>query len=175
MRKCEGKMPIPLKFANVYDAFREPVVHPDPVTGNLVPKITNQSLLLLTDDTGINCSLGWDTAATLVNASLTLTVDDNDFSAPAVLYLHTYKLVSNIDWLVGGSATDSATNLAAAISRLDGFSATSLLEVVTILGPRGAAGFNIAFKAAYGAGVVNFLFSTADFMTSATITKPYLE
>lgn len=168
-------MPTPLKFSNVFDSFKDLVVHPDPVTGSLVPKLVNQSLLVLPNETGVNCSIGWDTPATLVNATLDITVDSNNFTSTAILYLHTYKLTSNIDWAIGGSAALTAVNIAAAINTLEGFSATANAAVITVLGPKGGAAFGISFKAAYGGAIVNFSFSTKDFMTTPTITKPYIE
>lgn len=168
-------MPIPLKFSNVFDAFKDLVVHPDPVTGNLVPKLVNQSLLVLPDESGVNCSIGWDTDSTLVNSMLEITVASNNFTSRAVLYLHTYKLISGLDWVVGGGINDSATNLAAAINTLDGFSATAVGAVITVLGPKGAAGFGIPFRSSYDGAIVNFTFSTENYLTHATITKPYIE
>jgi hypothetical protein len=61
-----------------------------------------------------------------------ITVLDNDFSkGRAVLTLGPFEIVSNIHYLPGASTTLTATALAAVISRLPGWAASSVGPVVT--------------------------------------------
>lgn len=54
------------------------------------------------------------------------TVADNDFTTgAAILFLGENKIISDIDFIPGVGVDDTATAIAAAISRLPGFSATS--------------------------------------------------
>lgn len=89
-------------------------------------------------------------------ATATVTVADNDFSAGATLYVGEYTLVSGVDFSVGGTAGDTATNLANAINNLDGFTASPSGSDVDITGAGGPAGNEARLEAEYGAGVTNF-------------------
>jgi len=75
------------------------------------------------------------------------TVDDNDFSTgPAVLTLGPFEVISNVDYVVGSSDAVTATNIAAAISNLAGFSATANLAVVSVeydIGPADIVDFSV--------------------------------
>ena len=61
------------------------------------------------------------------------TVADNDFTTGlAVLVLGEYRVISNIDFIPGVGVNDTAIAVAAAISRLPGFSATPTAAVVAV-------------------------------------------
>lgn len=65
-------------------------------------------------------------------ATGTFTVADNSFPAPAELILGTHRLVNSFDYLIGADTAHTATNIAAAISLLPGFSAVAVASVVTV-------------------------------------------
>lgn len=66
------------------------------------------------------------------DATGSFTVADNTFPGPVELVLGDYHIFNSFDYLVGAAAADTAANIAAAICKLPGFSATSLLAVVTV-------------------------------------------
>ena len=69
-----------------------------------------------------------------VGMSGTVTVADNDFTTGWVEFiLGDYRLISDIEFAVGAGVNDTATNLAAAISLLPGFSASAVGADVTVL------------------------------------------
>ena len=61
-----------------------------------------------------------------------LTVANNNFTLPAHVILGEYTLISSIDFTPGVGVNQTATALAAAISRLPGFQAVAVLAVVSI-------------------------------------------
>jgi len=67
-----------------------------------------------------------------VQATGSFKVADNTFPGTAELIMGDYRLINNFDYLIGAAAADTATNIAAAISRVPGFSATALVDVVTV-------------------------------------------
>ncbi len=81
-----------------------------------------------------------DTTDFLVEHEASLEVDDNDFSAGAVIRIGDFELLANIDFVEAGSATLTAVEIADAIDNLPGYSASSLLAVVTVVGKKGAQG-----------------------------------
>jgi len=83
------------------------------------------------------------------------TVANNDFSDRAVLILGEYRLVSNIDFMAGAGVNATATNIAAAISRVRGFSATAVLAVVTVEYSDGPIS-EVDFRSTYFGTVINF-------------------
>lgn len=62
----------------------------------------------------------------------TLTVADNDFSVRAVIILGQFRLTSGVDFAIGGSTAATATNIAASISQLFGFTAVANASDVEI-------------------------------------------
>lgn len=87
-------------------------------------------------------------------------VTDNGFQGTfASLYIGPYEIVSNRDYVVGGGAGATATNIAAAISNLPGYDAIAAGAVITVEGPEGAVGDRLRFRAAYRGGAKNFTFT----------------
>lgn len=76
----------------------------------------------------------------------TLTVADNTFADPVIITLGPYTLTNGINYAKGAAAGDTAVAIAAAISRLEGFSATAALTVVTIVSTSGLVMQPIQFK-----------------------------
>lgn len=93
-----------------------------------------------------------------VNATGTVTVAGNTFAGPTTLQLGPYTLTSGVEFAVGATANDTATNLQGAIDALPGYSASVLAPVVTVTGPFGVIGNEAAFKAG-GASPSNFTLS----------------
>lgn len=92
----------------------------------------------------------------------TVTVSNNTFSADAILFLGEYELVNGVDYTVGGTAGDTATNLAAAISNLSGYTASASGSDVDIEGPNGPFGGKIILDVEYEGTVQNFSLSPDD-------------
>lgn len=159
------------KFSQVSDKFMDLVVHQDNTTGKWYGRGAKGSHHFFPNNTGSTSVIGWDIPATELPATLDIGIIDNDFTYAAVLYIGGYRLVSGVDWVVGGTATLSAVALAATISRLKGFRATSLAEVVSIFGPNGGAGFSIPFSFAYDGLVINFSTVNDLYMTPPVITE----
>ncbi|MEL7340988.1 MAG: hypothetical protein AAGM67_10910 [Bacteroidota bacterium] len=85
----------------------------------------------------------------------TLTILDNDFSTGrAILELGIYELVAGEDFLVGAAATDTATNLAALISLLPGYTAVAAGADVNIEGPKDLQ--EEVFKVLYEGTIQNY-------------------
>lgn len=102
----------------------------------------------------------------------TITVVDNTFTYAAKLYLGPYVLVSGVDYTVGGAVGATATNLAAAIDALPGFSASAVGAVITVTGPLGEVGNELRFSAVYSGSVQNLTLSpTTGFMANG---EPFL-
>lgn len=74
------------------------------------------------------------------NQTGTVTVADNDFSTGrAEIHIAQYVLVAGEDFAVGGSTAATATNIAAAIANLNGFSGTVAVgSDVEVEGPLGS-------------------------------------
>ena len=103
-------------------------------------------------------------------------VNDNDFTDRAVIILGDYELVSQIDYLVAGAAAGTATNIAAAINNLPGFTATPSTTAVTIT--REPALERVEFRVLHHGAVTNFdtLVPATGFMEPGTpaISAPTL-
>jgi len=101
-------------------------------------------------------------------ATATLTVADDDHTTGyAYIYIGDYQLVADVDYVTGGGVNATATNIAAAISRLKDFSATALGAVVSIDGPLGLDGETWRFEGEYGGSKTNYTLVPADgFLTS---------
>lgn len=95
-----------------------------------------------------------DAVEFLVEHEAEVTVDDNDFSAGAVIRIGEFELIANIDFVEGASSTDTASAIAAAISNLPGYSATNVGPIVTVVGKKGAQGKADRFEV-QGFGAVN--------------------
>jgi len=92
----------------------------------------------------------------------TITVALNTFTGPTTILLGEYVLTSDEDFVVGGSTAATATNLAAAINALPGYSAPIPgASIITVTGPFGVLGAEAIFKSG-GASPQNFTFSPAD-------------
>lgn len=103
------------------------------------------------------------TAGVPVASAATLSVDDNDFSLPATLYLGQYVLVSDVDYVVGAGVAATATALAAAIDALPGYTApVPGAAIISITGPLGPDGNDVLFEAIYGGDIQNFTLTPAD-------------
>lgn len=91
-------------------------------------------------------------------------VSDADFSTgEAILWIGDYTLETTENWTpTNGNANQSATDLAAAIDTLPGFSASAVAATVTILGPLGSIGGTLTFKAAYTGTKVNYSLTPTD-------------
>lgn len=90
----------------------------------------------------------------------TVDVINNDFSVPTRLLLGEYELISDEDYAANGLALGViATNLATAISNLNGYNATPAGTIVNIEGPFGALGDSLILKAIYEGAVTNFTLS----------------
>ncbi len=76
-----------------------------------------------------------ETARTgVAGATAAITVANNDFTTGlAVLSLGYHKIVSRIDFIPGAGVNDTAAEIATAVNRLPGFSATSDAAVVSIV------------------------------------------
>ena len=81
-----------------------------------------------------------NTGAPFTHQTGAVTVADNDFSTGrAEVYIDKYILVADEDFLVGGTTALTATALALAISRLNGYSGTfAAASVVNVVGPLGS-------------------------------------
>lgn len=84
-------------------------------------------------------------------------VSDTFAGQSASLFVGPFELVSNRDFVTGGGAAATATNIATAISALPGYSATPAGTTVTVTGPRGQVG--LRFDAVYRGGDLNFDFT----------------
>jgi hypothetical protein len=76
---------------------------------------------------------GMMTGTSFAKATGTFEVVDNTFADPVELVIGDYRIFNSVDYAVGVAAANTATNIAAVISKLPGFSATAALAVVTVL------------------------------------------
>ena len=76
---------------------------------------------------------GMMTGSTFSKATGHFEIVSNAFAVPVELVLGDYRIVNGVDYTVGAAAADTATNMAASISKLPGYSATAALAVVTVL------------------------------------------
>lgn len=76
---------------------------------------------------------GMMTGTNFSQATGTFEVVDNTFADPVELILGDYHIFNSVDYAIGAAAANTATNIAAVISKLPGFSATAALAVVTVL------------------------------------------
>jgi hypothetical protein len=85
-----------------------------------------------------------------------ITVADNDFSTGlAELVLGEYRLLAQLDFAIGALPANTATNVAAAISALPGWTATAALDVVEVTRELGPAD-EVDFQALHHGTKVNF-------------------
>lgn len=115
---------------------------------------------------GIGTRVGlvdYTTSPVPVGASATIVVADNNFSDAAHLSIGEFTLTSGEHFIVGGTTAITATNLAAAINRLPGFSApTPGASTITVTGPAGPGGNAILLEAVYGGAIQNFTLTPDD-------------
>lgn len=105
-------------------------------------------------------------------ATATVQVDDNDFSARATLFVGPFRAVSGLDYAIGGGVNATATNLAAYLDALPHISASALADVVTIIWTNGASVEDVRLDAVYEAALSNFIF-TPPFMAVAAGDSPF--
>lgn len=99
-----------------------------------------------------------------VTAVGSFVVADNTFPAVVELLLSDHRLINNFDYAIGALAANTATNIAAAISKLPNFSATAGGATVTIRYAKQAD--DVVFKAIHHGAVSSFTtFSGAGFLT----------
>lgn len=78
----------------------------------------------------------------------TITVASNTFLGPTILRLGRYTLTTGVDFAVGATANDTATNLHAAIAALPEYAGSTVVApVITVVGPPGPGGNVAAFHA----------------------------
>lgn len=104
----------------------------------------------------IRGSLEYTTPELPVAGSVTVEVDNNNFSALATLSVGTHRLTSNSDYVVGGTDADTATNLAAAIDAIQGVSASAVGTTITVTGATGLQGLDFQVTALYRGSIQNF-------------------
>jgi hypothetical protein len=127
-----------------------------------VPRGSDRTKVLNPSAPGITTYQGlglYTTPPEPVAATGDVTVADNNFTAPAVLYIGPYVVVSGDDYTPGGSTALTATALAAAIDALPGYSAIAVGSVVTVTGLTGPNGNVARFEATYRGTVQNFTLS----------------
>lgn len=76
---------------------------------------------------------GMMTGTSFAQATGHFEVVDNTFADPVELIIGDYHLFNSVDYAIAGTKAATATNIAAVISKLPGFSATAALAVVTVL------------------------------------------
>lgn len=128
-----------------------------------------QNIGFATDHTNATRAPGRSLITKTVNATLdpfggvppprgALTVASDTFAGPsASLFVGPFELVSGRDFVTGGGAAVTATNIATAISALPGYTGTPAGPVVTVDGPAGQSG--LRFDATYRGGDANFTFA----------------
>lgn len=89
-----------------------------------------------------------------VPATGSFVVADNTFPAVAELLIGDYRLLNNFDYAIGVGVNQTATNIAAAISRLPNFSASAVGATVTVRCFQQAD--EVVFKAIHHGAVVSF-------------------
>jgi len=104
----------------------------------------NTSFLSYGQDAARNTVVGTGTGSLLTNPPWTnqtgsVTINDNDFTTGrAFVFIGRYVLEAGEDFAIGGAVGATATNLALAISRLTGYTATPAGAVVNVVGPLGS-------------------------------------
>lgn len=90
----------------------------------------------------------------------TVTVSSDVFDGQsASLFIGPYELVSNRDFVTGGGAAVTATNIAAAVSALEGYVGSTIGADVIVRGPFGQGDEALRFFARYRGGDMNFTFA----------------
>ena len=135
-----------------------PVGHWDPSqagTPSKPPKPSHRTITsgVINSDRGPVAN-GMMAVGTFTLATGSFEVLDNTFPAAAELVLGDFRLVNGVDYVVGAAPADTASAMAAAISKVTGFSATSALAVVTVKCAYRADDVN--FYAVHHGGVVSF-------------------
>ena len=150
-----GRNPVKIRQEFIYQHFPEIPGHGTEFgAGTIAEKTPGVRTMMGT--------LDYTTPLTPIPAAGTVTVVDNDFTAPSSLMLSEFELTSGEDFTVGGAVGATATNLALAISALPGFTATALGPVITIVGPPGLDGNDVNFEALYAGAVANFTLNPLD-------------
>ena len=111
------------------------------------PGVTTQQGLLSGDPAG---------------ATATITVDDNDFTDKAFLFIGPYVLTSGEDFTVGGSTGATATAIATAIGALPGITASPSGSDVNITVRGGPAGDRVRFDVLFAGSVTNYTLAPAN-------------
>jgi len=118
----------------------------------------------------------WDSPTGATPASAVLTVDDNDFSDGAAIILGDHVLESWRDFTPGAAAANTATDIAASISRIHGYAAQAVGDDVQITYQ--PSGDLVEFRVRHYGSVVNFtgLTPSTGFMNPGepTVSDPVL-
>ena len=131
---------IPREGYHITDGdFKQPGIH------------TNQGLLTYTD------------SPVPVGGTATIVVVDNTFTIGTALWIGQFELLSNEDYLVGGTTALTAVALAAAIDALPGFTApVPGASTITVTGPFGIDGNDTRLEAVFTGAVANFTLTPDD-------------
>jgi hypothetical protein len=154
------------------DPSRGPAGNPDPVrqtyTHQLFPELGGRGPDVGTPDPrspGVSTHIGhvdYTTAPIPVAATGTITVAADTWTGPTTVHIGQYVLTSDVDFVTGGGVNATATNLAAAIDALPGYSAPAPgAAIITVTGPFGVQGNEVAFYAD-GSTPQNLTFVPAD-------------
>ena len=126
----------------------------------------------------INARVAPTTTPILNPAEGYFTVNDNDFTTGrAVLHIGDYELISHLDFAVGVGVNATAANIAAAVSKLPGFTGQNVGPVVHVFYDAGPMDV-VEFRAAFNGMVTNFTTFVPDngqlAMGSPSIVAPLL-
>jgi hypothetical protein len=116
-------------------------------TFQLCPEIAGRGPV--TDSAGLSTLRGnitYPSSGGPVASSGKVTVATVAFAGPTTLILGQYRLTTDEDFVVDASTSTTATNLAAAIDALPGYTGSASTDDVNITGPVGPDGNEIAFK-----------------------------
>lgn len=150
---------------------RGPAGNPDPVRQTydhqLFPELGGRGPEVGTADPrspGVSTHIGhvaFTTPGVPVASTGDITVVADAWTGPTTVHLGRFVLTSDVDFVTGGGVAAVATNLATAIDALPGYSATPAGAVVTVTGPFGVMGSEVAFYSD-GSTPQNFTFTPED-------------
>lgn len=150
---------------------RGPAGNPDPIrqtyTHQLFPELGGRGPEVSTPDPrspGVSTHIGhvaYTTPPVPVAAAGTITVAADVWTGPTTVHIGQFVLTSDVDFVTGGGVNPTATNLATAINALPGYTATPAGAVITVGGPFGVQGNEVAFYAD-GSTPQNLTFAPAD-------------
>lgn len=137
----------------------------NPIKGK--QKVTMQITL---DEKGLasNCLVPESQKATGIG---TITVANNTFTAGTTLFIGDSQIICGEHFVAGVDEEATATNIATVIDRIPNFSATSLVDVITVT-YEGVLDSTLPFYATYKGSVANFTISPS---FRSLILDPYLQ